>query len=86
MPIAERLHAKRLVEHLESDNPCGGCPHVSGRQGPWDTTCIVCQAFIGLTTVSDLKGHPPFMPRCPCHRLKEPIKDSWIVLEEKGYV
>jgi hypothetical protein len=86
----ESVHAMRLMVVLESEKPCKGCPatfNFSGAVNPdsdWyygERPCHVCQDFLGLSVRI-------FGRRCPCHRLTpdEVMKNSWLALEEKGYV
>ena len=87
----EQVHAGRLLEMLEADNPCGCCPANkdfltgSDPQRFWHTgvsPCHTCRSFVGA-------GGQPF---CPCGFFDDgdgdgrTFKVTWLALEEKGYL
>jgi len=92
------IHAARLIKMLEKRWPNGelGCP-AAPRYNPekraaalWDynydeprtpNPCAVCQNFLRIS----LKC----CDKCPCSRFKsctEAAKQSWLRLEEEGYI
>ena len=97
MKYTEAIHAKRLLGMLNRKNPCLCCPKcrnyssVSGNQYmPWQQeyeddkdSCLICRDFLEIT--SDGNSYSGF---CPCYVLgeQEAIKQTWLALEEKGYL
>ena len=87
----EKIHAARLIQLLETAGKylCQRCPADLGfaqgtPRGNWDWRelssypCTVCCSFVGK--VEFARSH------CPCDFLLDPVKESWIALEEKGYI
>jgi len=81
----ERMHAYRLRLMLEKDDPCGKCPAARGfgsnlrPEEMWEpipSPCGTCLKLLDLSPTRD----------CPCYELEEPVKASWLKLEEKGYI
>jgi hypothetical protein len=87
----EEIHAKMLLKMLGKEDPCSccNCPSAiaNGKYG-WsrfktkNPVCIQCMAFLELPIFFTLLGG------CPCGLLgdKEAIKQTWLKLEEKGYI
>lgn len=84
----EKLHAYRLLQMLKRDDPCGYCPAARDFDANkpatlWRNgihTCEICQRLL------DLKIKHFTSERCPCNRLREPIRLTFQKLEEKGYL
>ena len=93
MKYTEKIHAKRLLGMLNKKNPCMCCPaghrygSVTQHLTKWGSDyfeaspnyCIVCCEFVDC---------PVVIQKCPCDNFgeKEAIKQTWIALEEKGYL
>jgi len=88
MKYTEKIHAKRLLGMLNKKDPCTCCPAGKYYGGnifddmDWDNNqCETCRLFI------DEGGALDFW-ECPCEGLgkQEAIKQTWLALEEKGYL
>jgi hypothetical protein len=90
----EEIHVKRLLELFETSvkthDVCHRCPADLGF--PWHTTiidnwdcsdiasypCTICTSFVGKGEFA--KSH------CPCQLLDDPVNETWLALEAKGYI
>ena len=81
----EKEHAESLITILEGKSLCVSCPFAISLHyaETSDYVCNTCKMFIGLPKITD-----PFKDKCPCHLLgvDEANKQSWLALEEKGYL
>ena len=88
----EKIHADRLIYLLETagESLCNRCPALGfdnrNLRKNWDCSalpsnpCVVCCGFVGINDIETVQNY------CPCDFLLDPVKESWIALEEKGYI
>ena len=100
-PYTQDEHARHLLKLLENQDPCDKCVATFCHQTPepffgryrsgihiWGIyqydICKVCVEFVGYTA----NFINPEESWCPCHMLgeDEAIKQSWIALEDGGYL
>jgi len=87
----EAEHAKRLIylfEHWPED-VCGKCPVSRGCHMPYDKEkCAVCTTFVGLSKKrpQEVISKWNVNSECPCTRVDDPGKTTWLALEAKGYL
>jgi len=84
----KEIHARRLSQILQKEDPCHYCPSSEGFNPSasssilWSSSsypCKICRAFVGLDPDPDFDS-----PRCPCNALgrKKALQRTHKALEE----